>query len=123
MDRQMLITSKRDINVDQNVEACFKLARSHLNGLGFKICNALDKNPNPKPSKLEVFTYIFYKVFMDHNCESSIKIRSRIICYILECFAQTDFIGALCPFCVETLVPIPASQPMKILIALKRPAV
>ncbi len=74
----------------------------------------------PNPLKLEVFTYIFYKIFMDHNCESSIKIRSRIICYILECFAQTDFIGT---FCVETLVPIPASQPMKILIALKRPAV
>jgi hypothetical protein len=36
MDGQILITSNRDINVDQNVEACFELARSHLNGLGFK---------------------------------------------------------------------------------------
>ncbi len=25
-----------DIDVDQNVEACFELATSHLNGLGFK---------------------------------------------------------------------------------------
>jgi hypothetical protein len=73
--------------------------------------------PNPQNWRC---SYIFYNIFMDHNCESSIKIRSRIICYILECFAQTDFIGtfcsgarALCPFCVETVV----------LIAPKRPAV
>ncbi len=92
-----MITPKRDINVDQNVEACFELARSHLNGLGFEISNALVENPNPKPSKLEVCSPTFStKSLWTTIVRAPSKLGQESFVYILECFARTDFIGTFC---------------------------